>query len=154
MTVRIALLDLQRAVSANTVTACCDDDGDGIADSAVITDLIGRANAMVNSWLYGVGLPVDNTTTDILLKEAELQYAIYFMFERHPEYVRVKDPIDRANRLKTVQSLCERIKSGQQVPVETVKASGTPRPYKGVTIDSGHRMLVDSPDGSSNQGDF
>jgi hypothetical protein len=138
-----------------TVVSCLDDAGAGTIDAnnVAFQSCARRAEAQVKSYLVAAGIATTQAD-DELLEAAALEFFGHYMFERHPEYVRVKDPLDRARRLSGAQELCDRIAQARQIPKQTQDAQGPAPTNGGVVLATGPRMYVPNTDGTSNSGDF
>jgi hypothetical protein len=150
--------DLVDATSTDIVIACCDDTGDGEPESRGVKSLIARAEGKVLSYLVvQIGPPplseaiIAQLRKDPLLGGVALEFAIAFMFDKHPEYVRSnrKDDVDK--RLNRAEAEMKRILDARQQPPTVAKR---PANVGGVSVDNGPRAYVDSADGTRNNGDY
>jgi hypothetical protein len=152
--------DLVDATSSSTVIACLDDIGDGEPDPRASRSLIARAEGEVLSYLVGeYGTPplpasvIADLKPDPLLAGVALKFAVAFMFDKHPEYVRAKKQEDVAKRLKDAQDEMVRILQARQRP-PTVPEK--PANVGGAYNDGANRLYTDDPDGppGGNAGDY
>lgn len=150
--------DLQAALSPATYLAVFDDSNVGTVNTSAVALVIERAHAEVASYLpritrtYPGAIP---SAVQSLLRAAELEYAMAFAFERHPEYVRSFGEGPRLDMFKRAQARMEAIATGAQFATGDAVAPLNPAPVTGgIVVVSGPRMLVDSLDGTSNGGDF
>lgn len=151
--------DLELAVSVITVAQLCDDNGDSVADAAVVQRLIEDGEGELESILEGAyvrsALAVLPATPDRLIRRAAVDFEIAFMWMRHPEYVKkYGDDVRETSAYKMALARALRIKEGvQQAPDET--PAMTPANIGGNNVASGPRMIIDDPiTGQSNGGDF
>lgn len=159
----ITLDTIVKAISPTTVLALCDDDNIGDINApeiaAVVEELIGRAEAEVNSYLLraypNLSFPVVQSPLSVMLKQAALGFAIPFCYMRHPEYVRTygDDVKGGTGALDNARAMMERICTGQQYLVD-VPAQQKPSTVGGVYFSGGPRTIIDGPDGAYNGGDF
>lgn len=152
--------DLEAATSAKMVAACFDDDGNGSLNFPAIAAVIDRAEQEVMSYLVvELGPPplspalIAQLATDTFLKYAAVDFAVAYMFDRHPEYVRAKMQDDRARRLKSAEDRMIRILEARQRP-PTVPTP--PANVGGFSNDGANRLVTDSPGGPAggNAGDY
>lgn len=161
--------DLVSALGKAPFMAIFDDDNTGdetaLKTSVQVLMVLQFAHAETASWLpdiykaVPVETAVDGTTPSAaisqLLRTAELGYAVAFSYRRHPEYARTygagpdgslfKECIDRMQRI---------VDAVQRVPKNDNPPEATPETLVAVTVDPGYRIMVNSPDGTSNAGDF
>lgn len=152
----VSAADLQAALSPATYLAIFDDNNDGTANPDVVALIIKRAHAETISHLPRAFRGAPGTIpTDLqpLLQSAELDFAMAFSFERHPEYVRSFGEGPRLSFYKRGIEKMERIATGAQWPTSDT-ATLQPRTVGGVVYDLGPRTMVDSMNGTSNGGDF
>ena len=151
--------DLEGATSKATVIACFDDAnlGAGSLDDQAICSIIDRAEQETLSWLAGeYGPPPIPATTlamlaqDSFLKNAALEFAVIFMLEKHPEYVRSDGKV-LGERMKRAVARMERIVQARQQPPTVAQR---PANVGGVAVDNGNRIYVDNADGTRNSGDY
>jgi hypothetical protein len=149
--------DLENAITIATVAAIYDDSNSVALNTVAIASVIARAEGQVLSWLVAeLGpAPFSDALTaqlagDAMLKDAALQYAVIYSYDRDPAYVR-QNGKERIDKMKSVVDLMERILDARQRPpaVPTPPAN-----VGGVVVDNATRLYVDSPDGTSNAGDY
>lgn len=154
----LAQANLENATSLATVAACFDDaNNPGTINQGALAEIIERAEQEALSWLVTeLGPPPLSATVmaqlqaDAFCKYASLDYAVAFMYERHPEYVRSQaDEIQ--SRVKRADTRMERVLNARQRP-PTVATR--PANVGGVSVDGAPRIISDSPDGTYNGGDF
>jgi len=151
----ISQQDLESATSPETVLAIFEFGQSGVPDSVAVDDVIDRAETEVNSYLpnnYTVPLPAAQTPTSKAIKMCVVDYAVCYMFEKHPEYARLyaKDNEARFNRAK---ARMDRVVASVQRLYDLTKQP-EPKNVGGITYDEGPRLLVTSANGSSNSGDL
>ena len=149
---------LEEATSVEAVKACCNDDSiGGPANQSIVLRVIRRAEARTLSWLAEFGPPPFDAATlqqlagDELLASAALEYAVAYMFDRHPEYARSVRNEDPAARVKSADTQMERILEARQRPPTVAKKAAN---VGGVNVDNANRLVTDSPNGTSNAGDY
>lgn len=149
--------DLEGALSPPTVTALFDDDGAGVPNETAVQTVLNRASRRVDSYLarvYVGPFPVTQTPVPETIKEAALEFAIAFSFERHPEYVHTYGETYRgASRYKRACEIMDRICQGQQ-EIPDWNLQPKPRNVGGIIISTGPRTIIDGPNGENNGGDF
>jgi hypothetical protein len=147
--------DIENAVSPDTAAACFDDGNSCISTTAVLL-VITQAEMEVLSWLGDYGPPPFSSQTlaqlgsDSFLKSCAVEFAKYYTFDRHPEYVRSngKDQQDRWDR---AEKRMERVLDARQRPPTTTVPT---QAVGGATIDDGPRIYVDDASGRRNSGDY
>ena len=110
--------DLQNALSVAKVTALYDD-GNGLLNSAALTENIDRAEQELISWIiasYGYPLPAAFATEPIL-KYCALDFLIGFSIERMPEYAKQAGIGTKENYFLRATERALRILSGIQNPL-------------------------------------
>lgn len=152
--------DLQNALNKTTFVEMFDDDNNGFVETGnpAVTLVLQRAHAEVMSYMariYGV-MPVEPPgNAPMLLKSAELDYAVALSYERHPEYVRTFGEEKRAERWARGEKKMAQISLALQVIAPTDNPpEPQPRNVGGIVTNSGPRMTVDGIDGISRSGDF
>lgn len=149
--------DLENALSPPTVTALFDDAGLGVPSVGALTGVLERASRRVDSYLarvYVGPFPVTQTPVPMVIKDAALEFAIAFSFERHPEYVHTYGETYRgASRYKRACEMMDRLCQGQQEIPDWV-LQPKPRNVGGIITSAGPRTIINSPDGTNNGGDF
>lgn len=81
--------DAIASIGAQRVAQLCDDDGDGVADAAVVTKEEARADSFVRTYLEGKGFTSAQLTplaTNETLRAAATDILIGMMGERKPEF--------------------------------------------------------------------
>jgi phage gp36-like protein len=91
MGIYITDADVIAAIGETPLIAVSDDDNDGAPDPAVLAYAIESAEAEVESYLLGFYTFPLTDPTDRLVRLSALDFAVAFLFERHPEYVRNRD---------------------------------------------------------------
>lgn len=149
--------DLEAATSKATVFACFNDDNAGSINDAALIKVLNRAEQQVLSWLVGEYGPgpfssdrLADLGADTFLQSAALEYAIAYMFDRAPDYVRQSGQ-DVEKRLKSCKEQMQRILDARQRP-PTVKTK--PANIGGAVVDNAARIYVDNADGTRNSGDY
>lgn len=147
--------DLQAALNPGTFLQCFDDDNDGSVDDddPNVAQVIRRAHSEVLSYLPRVydGLP---NATPTLLFSAELDYALAFSFDRHPEFAKTYGTEQRDSAWKRAEGKMERVANSIQQLTDNAPAAA-PATEGGIVCDPNPRHVIcDSADGTSNSGDF
>jgi len=149
--------DLEHQLSPATVQNLFDDQNMGSVYTPALDAVLLRASSWVDSFLarvYRGPFPVTQSPVPQAIKDACLEFAISFSFERHPEYVQTYGETYRSTvRFKRACEMMERICNGmQEIPDWTLQ----PKQLNigGIITVSGPRTIIDNPDGSSNSGDF
>lgn len=146
---------LEGALSVATVIAACDDDRDGAADASVIAQIIENAEAEVDSFLFGyytVPLPAP---IDRIVKLAALDFAISFLFRRHPEYVRTFGNEPRSMRLyENAVARMKSIQAGAQALPDTSATVGRAKNIAKPMVNTEPRMSLPNSNGTGGTGDF
>jgi len=100
--------DLEKRLPPQVVRALTDDDGDGLADTAVIDAAVTDADALIDTYLrarYTVPLnPVPDAVRSI-----SAAVAIYFLFTRHHEVV----PTEHQKRYDAAVRLLDQLARGE-----------------------------------------
>ncbi len=147
--------DIEDAINRATLLACFDD-GNGNFEASALASIIKQAEVEVMSWLGDYGPPPFSAQTlaalgaDYFLRSAALEYAKYFVFDRHPEYLRTSATAQQ-DRLKKCEERMERILDARQRPAQTTQPTTA---VGGATVDNGARIYVDNADGTTNSGDY
>jgi hypothetical protein len=158
----VSASELRDVLSLATYMAIFDDGNTGVTAtvdaSSAVALVLSRAHAEVISYLltiYGT-LPAElPSAVPVLLKSAELDYAVAFSFERHPEYVRTYGEAKRAERWERAERKMERIASTiQRIAPSDNPPEPTPRTSGGIVLDDARRFITTSSDGTWNGGDF
>jgi phage gp36-like protein len=156
MALYIAQTDLESALSPQTVLALFDDTNTGVVSSVALAAVLTRACANVDSFLartFTGPFPIQGTPPALVV-EAAIEFAKAFAFERHPDYVRTfGQNYNAASQYERALALMERVADAlQQLP--DWAANIKPKNVGAIVYSAGPRMIVDSPDGTSNGGDF
>lgn len=149
--------DLEGALSPTTVQMLFDDDGNGAINQKALIAVLERASREVDSYLarvYVGPFPVVQPKVPAAIRNATLEFAIAFSFERHPEYVHTYGEHYRSkSRHDRAIAMMERICTGlQEIPDWVLQPKA--RNIGGIIIDDGARTIIDSADGTYNGGDF
>lgn len=149
--------DLEAQLSPTTVMRLFDDENTGTANASAINRVLSRACSWVDSFLarvYRGPFPVPQRPVPQVIIDCALEFAIAFSFERHPEYVATYGESYRADsRFERACAMAERLCNGlQEIPdwVLQPKAGN----IGGIVMDNAQRVILDSPDGTRNNGDF
>jgi hypothetical protein len=157
----ITPVELRDALSPATYMAIFDDEQCGstitVDASTAVALVLARAHSRVVSWLgsnYSRIPLVTDAGIPLLLKDAELNYAIGMSYDRHPEYVRAYgcDP-QRKSAWDMAELTMERIQAAV-LRLEDGTPVAKPKNIGGIVWESGPRTLTDSLDGTYNGGDF
>ena len=144
----VTVQDLEDAVTASTLVQLTDDDRDGVADTRVVASVIEDAEAEAQSFLPGYYSLSAIPGTDRLVRLAIRDFAISFLFRRHPEYVKTFGQGSRSDALyNRAVERCQRIQQGtQQLPDVKQRPKNS-----GSFLDvSGPRTIIDGFDGENN----
>ncbi len=116
--------DLEKRLDPQVLRAITDDDGDGLADEAVVAAAIADADALIESYLrarYAVPFnPVPETVRSI-----SASVAVYFLLTRRSEIV----PAEHLRRYEAVVRLLDRLARGEVAldAVQTEASSHLPQ---------------------------
>jgi hypothetical protein len=152
----IAQSDLENATSPQTVLACFDD-GSGQINQNALNSVLARACGQVDSYLARVfkpPFPVVQAPAPQMIQTAATDFAVAYMFERHPEYVKTYSE-KRAELWKRASAMMERICDGlQELPDYT--AQPKQRNIGGPIYTPAYepRTIIDARDGTYQGGDF
>ena len=134
------------AMSPATVLAIFDDDNDGELDEDSLDRFIARGSAYGDSWVAGVYTgPFPLTTMPIpsMLAEVSLQYTLFFIYERHPEFTRTLGE-NQDQRWKRAEGLGEKLaKSVQRITEMTPGNVGSVVHAKAGSTDDCPRIFDD-----------
>lgn len=153
----VTAAELIRYIGGDDVAAALfDDDGDGVADVAVIEQIIADAESEVYSYLpraFADALPLSGTVPQIL-KLAARDFARSLSYQRAPEYVRTYGvQKDRDTAWERAKERMERLVTAvQKIPSGTL--NGGDLTVGGIVTSSGPRTIVPEDDGTDNLGDF
>ena len=155
--------DLRAALSPEAFMNIYDDDNSGVFAtvdaSPQVTNDLRSAHIWVVSGLAQVysSFP-DGTDSEYsqLLFSAELEYAKYLAFKRRPEYTRMFGRAgDREESLSRAKDIIDMLCSGaMRIIPNDAPPEGVPRNVGGAYSDGEHRVMLPSPDGTPNSGDF
>ena len=76
----------ERAIGAARVADLCDEDGDGDADSALVTDALEQGSSYVEEFADAAGVTLSADTLTGVMRRRVAMCAAYFAAERLPEY--------------------------------------------------------------------
>lgn len=149
--------DLENQLSPATVLALFNDQDTGAVHAPAMDAVLTRASSWVDSFLarvYRGPFPVTQSPVPAAIKDATIEFAIAFAFERHPEYVHTFGEAYRSTaRFKRACDMMERICNGlQEIPDWLLQPKSLN--IGGVITVSGPRTIIDNPDGTNNGGDF
>lgn len=155
--------ELRAALGLETYINLFDDKGQYNRETEVMPDamqaavdlVILRADARVNAWMppnYKGTLPFPAPIPE-LVREMALMYAEALAWKRNPDYL---------NSMKMTPAVAELLKAADQLGLQVQQATlrlydaevPTPANVGGVVYNSGPHVIIDSPDGTSNRGDF
>lgn len=152
----LARRDLEAATSVRMVQECFEDDGVFNEETIFITIRRGEAQVM-SRLVVEFGPPpisaakLKEFACDDFLKFAALDYAVAYMFDKHPEYVRTAGmQKDRESRFKAADAQMDRFLNAEQQPSTLTR----PANVGGVVVDGAHRLYTPDPNGRSNAGDY
>jgi hypothetical protein len=153
--------DLVDATSTDVALACFDDTGDGQPEPRGVASVIARAEGKVLSYLVGeYGPPplsaqvIEDLSNDPLLGSCALQFAVAFMFDKHPEYVRANKQDDVQKRIAGAEAEMVRILEARQRPPTVPEV---PANVGGTSVDNAPRLYTDNPGATTpgqNAGDY
>lgn len=133
--------DLLAAISENVVNATADDDNNGTPDTAVLTYAIDAAEGEVDSYLLGFYTYPLDPATDRLIRLSALDFAVAFLSERHPEYVRNRDSKMGEVRYKRAVERMLRIQAARQRLPDVAQAS-KPKNVGGIVYNCGPKFMI------------
>lgn len=151
----LTLAELVVAMSPAVVTAIFDDDSDSVIDEASVEEFIDRGSAMTDSVIapvYSGPFPITQQPVPAMIKEHTLQWTLFFILERFPEFTRTLGQ-NQENRYKQAVTLGERLQSAV-LRIPDLTSQPKPANVGGIVRDDGKRIFIDSADGTSNRGDF
>lgn len=161
--------DLIDAMSETTFMALFNDanveDVDDVKTSTPVKSVIFRAHAQVISFLPRVytalppespaGVTSGSDSIPILLKDAELKWAMIYAYRRHKEYVKTYSAQPGGPSEKEALEAMERIADlVQQIASSDNPPTAKPGLPQSIVVDDSTRIIMSDPDGTSNQGDF
>lgn len=141
MGIYITDADLLAAISENVVNATADDDNDGTPDATVLTYAIDGAEGEVDSYLLGFYTYPLDPVTDRLIRLSALDFAVAFLFERHPEYVRNRDSKYGEIRYKRAMDRMLRIQQARQ-RLPDVSEVSKPKNIGGIIYNCGPKFML------------
>ena len=150
MALYITQADLEGFIGPTVVAAIFDDDNSGAVSQTALTEILTLACFRVDAKIARVySGPFPLTTVPQMVKHAALLFAKALSYERSTEYVRQYGDAPMKAAKEFIEEVCEARayltdNAGQPVPLNV----------GGIVTNSGPRVLVDSPDGTSNGGDF
>lgn len=112
--------DVENGINKATLLACFDDGG-GDFNAGALLAVISQAETEVLSWLPEFGPPpftqaqLAGLASDYFLRSAALEFAKYFVFDRHPEYVRSQGKEQKERWDRAVKRM-ERVLDARQRP--------------------------------------
>lgn len=163
----ISQADLESALSPATVLAIYNDLQNRQVSQVALNAVIDRAEGMVDSYLVNenvlplptpvlqpgaVAPPAGQSPVDRVLKNAALQFAVAYSYQRHSEYAKIYQ-ITIAGLLSSADAMMKRIQSGTQALPDTAQTSPAEN-SGGHTYDDSNRMFVTGSDGTNNGGDW
>lgn len=90
-----------------------------------------------------------------LLKLAQLTFGRALSYQRHPEYVKTFGAEPGGKLWTIAENIMKNIQAGvQRIPPKDAPPDPTPYNVAGPVADDGKRMIVTSPDGTDNMGDW
>ncbi len=153
----IAQVDLESALSPQTIAAIYDDGNTGTLNAAAIALTIERAEALASSFLVGFYTLPLVVPTDGMMRSACLDFAISLSFDRAPEYVRQfgEGPRSDGYYSRGVATM-QRIQAAVQKLPDEVAGAGSdgPRNVGGIIYDQGPRTMITGADGRDNGSGF
>lgn len=133
--------DLLAAISENVLNATADDDNIGTPDPAVLALVIAEAEGEVDSYLLGFYTFPLEEPTDRLVRLSALDFAVAFLFERHPEYVRNRDNKQgEAKYARGVQRMLRIQAARQRLPDNALVSP--PKNVGGIIVDNSPKFLL------------
>jgi len=100
--------DLERRLDPQILRALSDDDGDGLADDAVLEAAIADADALIDTYLRArYGVPFDPVPA--IVRSISAAVAIYFLLTRRREIV----PAEHQRRYEAAIGLLDRLARGE-----------------------------------------
>lgn len=133
--------DLLAAIGEDPLNATADDDNDGTPDPTVLAQIIESAEAEVDSYLIGFYTFPLTAPTDGLVRLSALDFAVAFLFERHPEYVRNRDNKQGEARYTRAKERMYRIQQARQRLPEESQIQ-TPKNVGGLYTNTGPTFML------------
>lgn len=152
---------LRNTVNPEVYMAVFDDlrtgDPSKVDQSGPVLEVLDDANAMVISALPAIYSTIPDGTDPqipVLLKTAIRLYLRYFTWLRREEYTRVTGR-DEQKLLDMADSVINRIRAGLlQIAPKDSPPEPSPENIGGRVRNTRQRVMLDSPDGHRNSGDF
>jgi phage gp36-like protein len=76
--------DIEKEIETAKLVQLADDNNDGVADAAVITESIARADGIIDSYL-ATRYPVPVSPVPALIRTSSVDIALYFLFTRRDQ---------------------------------------------------------------------
>ena len=112
--------DLEKRLDPQLVRALSDDDGDGLADEAVVNAAIADADALVDTYMQARYVVPFDPVPDAL-RSISAALAIYFLLTRRREIV----PAEHQKRYESAVQLLDRLARGE-VALGAAQTSSSP----------------------------
>lgn len=136
--------DLIASLSENVLNATADDLNVGTADASVVALAIDNAEGVVDSFLLGYYTFPLAAPTDRIVRFAALDFAVAFLCERHPEYVRNRDSKMGEVRYKRgIETMLRVQQARQRLPDESQIAK--PKNIGGIVRNCGPNFMLGTP---------
>lgn len=153
---------LRLALTATTYMAIFDDakskDPDVVDGSDQVALVLELSWAQCSSFLppiYQTDPSELPSQVSSLLKLAQLTFARALSYQRHPEYVKTFGAEPGGKMWTIAENIMKNIQGGvQRIPPKDHPPDAAPYNIAGPVADDGKRMIVTSPDGTDNLGDF
>lgn len=155
----ITVAELRAALNPSTFQAIFDEEGNGtvLDDNPAVQQVLERSYARVMAWL---GRPYETlpqplpASVPLLLKDAQLDYAQSFSYERHPEYVRSMGETSRnVTHYLRAEATMQKV-SISVLQLSENKPEPKPRNVGGIVTTFGRNIISPGADGTNNGGDF
>jgi phage gp36-like protein len=130
--------DIEYVITAEVVTELADDDGDGVADTAVVDWAIGRADNLIDSKLKA-RYNVPFSTVPALIKDLSAELAAYYLGERRQ---RISESMQ--NRYDGAIKLLNRIAEGRLLLLGVTPTTEGPEVSK--TVDADRKFTLGRDD--------
>lgn len=125
--------------------------GDGTALAAAITDVITRAESVVDGYLCGV-YPVPLTTGTQVLKTIATDVACYYAYARKPEFFAADGRNPWSKQYDNAMKMLGDLRDGKmRLNLETAPAPAT---VGGVVLSPAATFIVDPDEGTAATGGF
>jgi len=143
---------LEQLIGKQTVLACFDDNNVGAPDpgslQAVQTLSDRDVDAALATEFEGLTFPLEDPPN--LVVHASLLFGRAYTYERRPEYVKRYG----TSAMDAARAYLEQLISGRKYLTDALGITETPADVGGAVVDNANRIFVDSPDGTSNAGDY